>query len=464
MSGVSQNIDRLGVVFDDESLVADAGLLAAGTLMDRLGLEALVDSTLRLGARPGGARPGRKVLTLVAAMLAGASHIDHVDLLRAGSTDRVLPHAVMAPSTVGTFLRSFTWGHVRQLERAVTEALGRAWAAGAGPGVSLVTLDLDSTICPVSGKTKQGAGFGYTKVLCYHPLLAFRADTGEVVGARLRAGGSQRGVVHFAKETIGRVRRAGAGGTIVVRADSGFWSYDMFDTLNDLGVGWSITTPQYANVRKAIAGIDEDAWTSIDYPQNGLAQVAETAIWATRRTRRAERMKLRLIVRRTRLVGSQTQLWPDWRYHTFVTNLDQPVVEADQHHHPNTDTDTEDSGHRVVEADRYHRAHATCELAIRDLKGSGGLSHLPSGRFCANAAWLLCAALTHNIYWSSPRGLDTRFMRPCDGSSCPPIRLVAAVRSWSEAGGGCTRLRSTIGLTGGLGAGCGSRLGGRVLS
>ena len=169
MSGVLHNIDRLGVVFDDESLVADAGLLAAGTLMDRLGLEELVDGTVRLGGRVGGARPGRKVLTVVAAMLVGASHIDHVDRLRAGSTGRVLPFGVMAPSTVGVFLRSFIWGHTRQLEKVLTLALGRAWRTGAGPGKGPVTVDLDSTICPVSGKGKQGAAYGYTKEVGLSP-------------------------------------------------------------------------------------------------------------------------------------------------------------------------------------------------------------------------------------------------------------------------------------------------------
>ena len=273
MSEVLQNIDRYEVVFDDESLVADAGLLAAGTLMDRLGLEDVVDRTVRLGGRVGGAHPGRKVCTLVAAMLVGASHIDHVGRLRAGSTDRVLAHAVMAPSTVGTFLRSFTWGHVRQLEKVVTLALGRAWRAGAGPGKGAVTLDVDSTICAVSGKTKQGAAYGYTKELGYHPLLAFRADTGEVVGARLRAGASQRGVVHFVGETIRRVRRAGARGPVSVRADSGFWSYAMLAALDKLGVGWSITTQVNDKVRTLINNIDKDAWTPIDYPRGGEAQV-----------------------------------------------------------------------------------------------------------------------------------------------------------------------------------------------
>ncbi len=426
MSGVLQNIDRYEVVFDDESLVADAGLLAAGTLMDRLGLEDVVDRTVRLEGRVGGANPGRKVCTLVAAMLVGGSHIDHVGRLRAGSTDRVLPHAVMAPSTVGTFLRSFTWGHVRQLEKVVTLTLGRAWRAGAGPGKGPVTVDLDSTICAVSGKTKQGAAFGYTKVLGYHPLLAFRADTGEVVGARLRAGGSQRGVVHFVGETIRRVRRAGARGPVSVRADSGFWSYAMLAALDHLGVGWSITTQVNAKVRAQITHIDEDAWAPIVYPRGGEAQVGETVLEMTNPKKRSQKRRVRLVVRRTRLVGSQAQLFPDWRYHTLVTNLDLAAAEADRHHQPRAVQD--DTGHQprrgeqdtevaelsaveigdnpgeahsplpAVEADRYHRRHATCELAIRDLKDSGGLAHLPSGVFAANAAWLICAALAHNLY------------------------------------------------------------------
>ena len=422
MSGVLQNIDRYEVVFDDESLVADAGLLAAGTLIDRLGLEGLVDRTVRLGGRVGGANPGRKVCTLVAAMLVGASHIDHVDRLRAGSTDRVLPHAVMAPSTVGTFLRSFTWGHTRQLEKVLTVALGRAWRAGAGPGKGAVTLDVDSTICAVSAKTKQGAAYGYTKELGYHPLLAFRADTGEVVGARLREGSSQRGVVHFVGETIRRVRRAGARGPVSVRADSGFWSYALLAALDHLGVGWSITCRLNAKVRTLISNIDEDAWTPIDYPRGGEAQVGETVLEMTNPKKRSQKRRVRLVVRRTRLVGSQAQLWPDWRYHAFVTNLNLGAAEADRHHQRRAGQD--DTGHQprgeqdtqgpitetgdnpgqahsqapAVEADRYHRRHATCELAIRDLKDSGGLAHLPSGVFAANAAWLICAALAHNLY------------------------------------------------------------------
>ena len=336
MKRVSQRIDRLRVVFDDEGLVADAGLLVAATLMDRLGLEGLVDETVRLGGRVGGASPGRKTLTVVASMLLGGSHIDHVDRLRSGSTDRVLGFGVAAPSTVGTFLRSFTWGHVRQLDKAMEVALGRAWSAGAGPGDGPLTVDLDSTICGVSGKEKQGASYGYTKELGYRPLVATRADTGEVVGTRLRGGASQRGVVNFTREVIGRVRRAGAWGPLTVRADSGFWSYGMFNTLNGAGVGWSITTPL-------------------------LGQ----------RSRSNSRYRGRRV---------------DWDR----LPPRRPGPGRGNDYHTTTDTDP-------VEADRYHRQHAVCELAIRDLKGSAGLAHLPSASFAANAAWLSCAALAHNM-------------------------------------------------------------------
>ena len=152
--------------------------------------------------------------------------------------------------------------------QAAAETLGRVWEAGAGPGDGSLTLDLDSTICEVSGKAKAGASYGYTNVVGYHPLVATRADTGEIVEVRLREGASQRGVVNFAQETIGRVRKAGASGHITIRADSGFWSYEMFKTLDGLEIGWSITTPQYNNVRKAIAEITDEVdplwWTLED--------------------------------------------------------------------------------------------------------------------------------------------------------------------------------------------------------
>ncbi len=130
MSRVSHGIDRVGVSFDDPNLVANAGLILVGTLVLRLGLERLVNTTVRLGDRVGAARPGRKVLTLVHAIVAGGSHIDHADVLRSGGSAGVLPFRVMAPSTLGTFLRCFTFGHVRQLEAVIGETLRRAWAMG----------------------------------------------------------------------------------------------------------------------------------------------------------------------------------------------------------------------------------------------------------------------------------------------------------------------------------------------
>ena len=155
MSPVSRGIDRIGVTFDEPTLVADAGLIVPATLMVRLGLEALVNQMVRLGGRVGGSRPGRKVLTLVAAILAGATHIDHADRLRAGATGTVLPFRVMAPSTLGTFLRAFTFGHVRQLDAVIAEAIRRAWRSGrarAGP----MTIDLDSTICRGARQAETG--------------------------------------------------------------------------------------------------------------------------------------------------------------------------------------------------------------------------------------------------------------------------------------------------------------------
>ncbi len=381
MSSSSRMIERVCVTFDDPTIVADAGLLVPATLMVRLGLEALVNQMVRLGGRVGGARPGRKVLTLVVAILTGATHIDHADRLRAGATDRVLPFRVMAPSTLGTFLRAFTFGHIRQLDAVIAETIRRAWALGAGPGADRVVIDLDSTVCEVYGKLKQGAAYGYTHVLGYHPLVAVWSKTGEILHARLRKGSSQRGHKRFVEELVARVRRAGASGPLVVRADAGFWSWALIDTLRRAGVAWSITVTINAQIRACIEAIDESAWVAIAYPDGGEAQVAE-ASYLTRV--RGEERTVRLVVRRTRLNGrAQRALWPDWRHHAFVTDLDLPLVEMDQ----------------------FHREHATVELAIRDLKEGAGLEHCPSGRFFANAAWLACAVLAHNlIRWSARLG------------------------------------------------------------
>ena len=368
MGGVSRAFDRVEVTFDDPNLVANAGLLVVATLASRLGLEALINRTVRLAGRVGGARPGRKVLTLVHTIVAGGSHIDHADMLRAGATQRVLPFRVMAPSTLGTFLRSFTFGHVRQLDAVIAESIRRAWRAGVGPGDRRLVIDVDSTICEVFGKDKQGTGYGYTRVLGYHPILATRAETGEVLHARMRKGqaNTSRGARRFIEELIARVRRAGATGEITMRFDSGFWSNDTIATLSRLGVRYTmaVRTGNTA-VSKAIATIDEAAWTDIDYTLGGHAQVAECRYKGRR-----------LVVRRTRLTDTtQAVLWPDWRHHAFLTDLTDDTITIDQ----------------------FHRQHAVVELAIRDLKEGAGLEHCPSGQFCANAAWLGCAVLAHNL-------------------------------------------------------------------
>jgi hypothetical protein len=193
-------------------------------------------------------------------MIVGASHIDHAEILRAGSTGAVLSHRVMAPSTLGTFLRSFTFGHVRQLEAVIGRTLQGAWSFGAGPGNRRLVIDIDSTICEVAGHAKQGAGFGYTKVLGYHPILATRADTGEVLHARMRKGqaNTQRGARRFIDELIARVRRAGATGPLTVRVDSGFWSNDTIATLGRLDVRYTMAVRCGAKtVAAAIATVAE---------------------------------------------------------------------------------------------------------------------------------------------------------------------------------------------------------------
>ena len=390
MRSVSGGIDGLEAVFDDGSLVADGGLLLAGTVMSRLGLEALIDEVVRPGGSAGSGA-GRKVLSLVASMLVGGRCIDDVQRLRSGSAAAVLPFGVVAPSTAGSFLRSFTFGHVRQLDKAAELGLVRAWSVGAAPDVAEMTVDLDSTVCEVCGKAKHGAAYGHTKVLGYHPLVAVRSDTGEVLHSRMRSGSSQRGNVHFARETLARLRRLAAAVTVTVtvRADAGFFSYDMLAAIGAHGASYSITIPQNAKVKAANEAIGDDAWKAIAYTRGGEAQVAETTIEAGRRGDKlrgddGEPAKLRLIVRRTRLLGAQGELWPNWRYHCFVT---------DRH-----DLDTK-------AADAYHRGHATVELAIRDLKESAGLSRCPSGRFFANGAWLACCVLAHNLArWTARLG------------------------------------------------------------
>ena len=309
------NPDRIRILFDDHRLVANAGLLLPATLARHLGLRELVDHHLDLGGAPGRANTGDKMLTLVASALAGGDCIDDADALRAGGTVGVLGCVVKAPSTLGTFLRSFRWGHVRQLDRVSRRLLARAWAAGAGPGDSPLTIDLDSTICETYGLAKEGARHhGYTGARGYHPLLAIAAGTGEVLMSRLREGraNTARGAAHFLRETVGRVRYGGARGQLTVRADSGFYAHTVVAACREMDVRFSITIRQRASLRDLIEAIPEEDWTPIPYWMDGAADVAETTYIPFQT--KPDAAPVRLIVRRVKPAPrSQLALFATYR-------------------------------------------------------------------------------------------------------------------------------------------------------
>jgi hypothetical protein len=400
------SLDSVQVQFDEQRLISDAGLLLCASLADRLGIEGLVNESVWLDPRaPGAALPGRKVMSLVHGMLAGADSIDEMNVLRAGSTGLILGHRVMAPSTLGTFLRAFTFGHVRQLDRVLDQALCRAWQAGAGPGDGPLVIDVDSFVGEVHGYQKQGASYGYTKKLGYHPLVAVRADTGELLHIRNRKGkaNTQRGAERFVDELLARVRRAGYTGTIVIRADVGFENHKLFKVLDARGIEFSIGVKHSNKVKRLIEQLPDSDWVTVaDYPEAGEAQVAEVAFgdW-------------RLVVRRTRLIGAQAELFPDWRYHCLVTNRTVPVLTAD----------------------RDHRDHATIELVIGDLKDQA-LCHFPSGSFAANSAWTVIAALAHNLgRWVTQIGLPNEPAQTARSRRrqllAIPARLTRTSRTWT---------------------------------
>jgi hypothetical protein len=374
-------LDGLRVCFDDERAVSDAGVMLVATLAKRLGIEALAGRLVGLRRdRPGAANAGRKVMALIFAMALGADSIDDTEVLRAGRTRRLLGGWMPAPSTLGTFLRAFTFGHVRQLDALLGEGLVRAWRAGAGPGEARLVIDVDSFVGEVCGRLKQGAAYGYTMLFGYHPILATRADTREVLHIRLRKGSAntQKGMLRFCDELIARVNRAGASGIKLLRADSGFWNTKVFARLEQAGWQYSIGVRMQKAIRKAVEAIDENVWQTIEYPDEGEAQIAETPYGARR-----------LIVRRTRLVGPQAQLWPDWRHFAFLTNRTEDIM--------------------IVESE--HRDHAVVEQVIADLKDQA-LVHFPSGEFNANAAWTVLGALAHNLLrWTQLIGLPNSTVR-----------------------------------------------------
>jgi hypothetical protein len=373
--------DGVRVCFDDERVVSDAGVMLVAALAERLGIEALAQDGVRLRRdRAGAANAGRKVMALVYAMVLGADSIEDCDVLRAGRTGRLLGGWIPAPSTLGTFLRAFTFGHVRQLDWLLGRSVERAWQAGAGPGDGRLVIDVDSFVGEVCGRLKRGASYGYTKLLGYHPILATRADTREVLHIRMRKGSAntQKGMLRFCQELAARVERAGATGVKLLRADSGFWNTKVFEYLEKIGWQYSIGVRNIKKVRGAVEAIDETAWQHIAYPDGGEAQIAET-VYGERR----------LIVRRTRLLGAQAELFPDWRHFCLITNRTEALA--------------------VVEAE--HRDHAVVEQVIADLKDQA-LAHFPSGDYDANAAWTVLAALAHNLLrWTQLLGLPNTTIR-----------------------------------------------------
>jgi len=203
-------------------------------------------------------------------------------------------------------LRTFKFGFVRQLDAVSSRLLINAWAAGAGPGSTDLVIDLDSTICEVHGHNKQGAAYGYTKSLGYHPLVATRAGTSEILFSRMRKGsaGSSRGINRFIDELAGILTRAKATGVMTVRADSGFWSWELLRTFDRHKMAWSITVTNTRRVQAAIAEIADDAWEDIDHTLSGFAQVAETT-YVGGGSRKKDHRTVRLVVRRTRLARTR---------------------------------------------------------------------------------------------------------------------------------------------------------------
>ncbi len=392
----SHELSRVEVSFDDPNLVSHGGLLQAASLWQRLGMPGVVRRGLRL---PGsvGANSDAKVATVVLGMLAGADSIDDLGVLRAGATGRLLG-AAKAPSTIGTWLRSFTYGHLRQLDAIARQLLLVCWTAGAGPHRldELLHLDLDSTIVETHGLAKEGAFFGYTGVRGHHPLIARVSEPGQpgwIAHTRLRRGNAAagRGGAHFLAETIARVRAAGSTGALLVRADSGFYDSRFIAACRRATVGFSVTARNDAAVARAIAAIPETAWQPIPYwdaveDDDGIivassAEVAETVYTAFTSTKQP--VTARLVVRRVRRLreaatgeplDQQALPVPVWRHHAVLTDRIEPLLDVE----------------------REHRAHAVVEQSIAELK-QGPLAHLPSGDFWANAAWVTLAAMTINM-------------------------------------------------------------------
>lgn len=384
--------------FDEPDLVSAAGLVPVLRLACDAGLGRLAGELLTVPSDKG-ANAGGKVTALVAGMLAGADSIDDMGLLRHGAMGTLFDRTY-APSTLGSFLRAFAFGHVRQLDAVASRLLAGLAARTpllAGLGESLVCVDVDDTVIEVHGYAKQGAGFGYTGVRGLNALLATVTTSRSapvIVAQRLRKGpaNSARGAKRLVADALAAVRslRPGdAGSRVLLRADSAFYGYATIGAAVRTGVQVSVTVRMDPKVKAAIAGIAEDTWTPIEYPQAiydeesgrwiSRAEVAEVPFTAFTSRKRAEQVPGRLVVRRIpdlRRPASpgQGSLFTLWRFHAFFTT----------------------SALDTVTADKTHRGHAVIEQVNADLKNSA-LAHLPSGRFTANSAWLVCAVMAFNL-------------------------------------------------------------------
>jgi len=378
--------------------VSCAGLVPVMRLAEQTGLAQLLSEKVRIAVpriKSGSANPAPKLRTLIAGMCAGADSIDDIDVLRSGGMKTVFG-GVYAPSTVGTLLREFTFGHARQLESVLREHLvalcGRVDLL---PGADeRVFVDVDSLLRPVYGHAKQGASYGHSKVAGKQilrkglsPLAATISTAGcapVIAGMRLRAGktGSGKGAGRMVASAIGTARAAGARGQILVRGDSAYGSRAVVAACLRHGAQFSLVMTRNPAVERAIAAIDESAWTPVCYPgavrdpdTGGWisdAEVAEISYTAFAST--PDRITARLVVRRVKDARFPDALFPVWRYHPFFTDTELPIEQADI----------------------THRQHAIIETVFADLI-DGPLAHIPSGRFGANSAWVLCAAISHNL-------------------------------------------------------------------
>lgn len=395
---VSHRFSADSAVFDDDNLVSCAGLVPVMTLAERTGLSELLAQNVHIAApriRSGSANPAPKLATVIAGMCAGADSIDDIDVVRSGGM-KTLFGGVYAPSTIGTLLREFTFGHARQLESVLAGHLARLCEqVELLPGADVrAFVDIDSLLRPVYGHAKQGASYGHTKIAGKQVLrkglspLATTISTDiaapVITGMRLRAGktGSGKGAGRMVAQAITTARATGVTGTILVRGDSAFGSRAVVGACRRAGAQFSLVLTKNTAVQKAIDSIPEDGWTPVRYPgavrdpDTGEwisdAEVAEIPYTAFASTKDAT--TARLIVRRVKDAAHADALFPVWRHHPFFTDSDEPVADADT----------------------THRRHAIIETTFADLI-DGPLAHMPSGRFGANSAWILCAGIAHNL-------------------------------------------------------------------